>query len=357
MKSSAIWLGYIAGVGATTAASLVGWLISPRFDVVNVAMVYLLAVVVVAYAFTRGPAVLTALLSVAAFDVLFIPPRGTFSVNDLQYILTFAIMLLVGLLVAGLMDRIRQQGAARADLEIASETERIRSALLASISHDLRTPLAVMEGASSALVDSGARMSEHERDALARSLLAQARSMSERVANVLQMARLETGAIRLEVDWVDLSEIVGVLLRRLEDRLSAHHMLLDLPADLPLVRANAGLIEQALGNLIENAALHTPAGTVVRLRARRENETLMVSVEDFGPGLPPGDTEQLFAKFSRGGDSAAGTGMGLGLAICRAIIRLHGGKVWAERIPAGGTAMRFTLPLEPVPQMPVEVPL
>jgi two-component system sensor histidine kinase KdpD len=146
------------------------------------------------------------------------------------------------------------------------------------------------------------------------------------------------------------------VLNRLSERMAAHRVLVDLPADLPLVRVNATLIEQALGNLLENAAKHTPPGTVVRLRAHTEQQQLVVSVEDFGPGLPDGDVERLFAKFHRGSAESGARGMGLGLAICRAIVRLHGGKVWAERVPGAGTAFRFTLPLEEAPLVPAESP-
>jgi two-component system sensor histidine kinase KdpD len=354
MKRAGTLVGYLSAVSAVAVATLAGWAITPRFDLVNVAMVYLLAVVVIAYRFARGPAVLTSVLGVAAFDVLFVPPQGTFTVDDLQYLLTFAIMLAVGVVVSGLMDSLRRQAAAQAALEIATETERIRTALLASISHDLRTPLAVMAGASSALAASGERMSPDERNALADSVFQQARDMSEHVAKVLQMARLETGAIELERDWAALPEIAASVLQRLQQRLSAHRLLLDLSADLPLVRVNATLIEQALGNLLENAARHTPAGTVVRVRAQRDADVLLVSVEDFGPGLPEGDIERLFAKFQHGTGDAPGGGMGLGLAICRAVMRLHGGRVWAERIPGGGAAFRFTLPIEEAPPVPSE---
>jgi two-component system sensor histidine kinase KdpD len=130
--------------------------------------------------------------------------------------------------------------------------------------------------------------------------------------------------------------------------------MLDLPADLPLVRVDATLIEQVLGNLLENAARHTPAGTLVRLRAARRDAELVVSVEDFGSGLPPEDFKRLFAKFHRGGGEAAGGGIGLGLAICRAIVLLHRGRIWAEQLPGGGTAFRFTLSVDQAPQPPAE---
>src|SRR5690348_5357061 len=171
-----------------------------RFDLVNIAMVYLLAVVIVALAHSRGPAIVATVLSVAAFDILFVPPQGTFGIDDAQYVLTFAIMLAVGLVISRLKRNVHLQADAQARLEAAAQTERVRSTLLASISHDLRTPLAVITGASSTLSERGARLSAEEREALARSIYEQAREMTERVAKLLQMTRLEAGGIALERD-------------------------------------------------------------------------------------------------------------------------------------------------------------
>jgi len=174
------------------------------------------------------------------------------------------------------------------------------------------------------------------------------------VAKVLEMTRLEAGGIALERDWHALAEITGSVLRRLADRLAAHPVRMALAADLPLARMDATLIEQVFANLLENAAKYTPSGTAITLRAVLEGGEFLVSVEDDGPGLPPGDPEQLFAKFQRGAAEGSIGGVGLGLAICRAIVHLHGGRIWAERRPEGGTAFRFTLPLEEAPQVPAE---
>jgi two-component system sensor histidine kinase KdpD len=349
--------GYAWAVVAALSCTGAGLAMRGRFDLVNIAMVYLLGVVLVALCFSRGPAVATAMLSVGAFDFLFVPPQGTFTVNDAQYLLTFAIMLAVGVVISRLTQNVRIRERAQAKLEAQAETERVRSALLASISHDLRTPLAVMAGASSTLAERGEQMSAGERRALAQSVFAQAREMSEQVAKVLQMTRLETGAIRLERDWGSIAEIAGAVLRRLRERLAGHRVIVELAEDLPLVRVDASLVEQALGNLVENAARHTPPGTLIRLRARRAGAELVVSVEDFGPGLSDEELERVFAKFHRGAAEGAGGGMGLGLSICRAIVSLHGGRAWAERIPGGGTAFRFSLPVEQAPEPPVEAPL
>jgi two-component system sensor histidine kinase KdpD len=339
-------MGYAWAAAATAVATLVALGLDAYFHVVNVALVYLLAVVLVALRWPRGPVVAASILNVAAFNYFFVPPRGTFHVDDPQYLLTFAMMLGVGLVVSGLTERVRARAKAQAALAIEAETERVRSALLASISHDLRTPLAVITGSASTLAERGERLSAEERAALAQSVYQQARDMSELVTKVLQMTRLESGAIKLERDWDSLAEIAGAVLRRLRDRLSTHLVMLDLPDNLPLVRVDASLIEQVLGNLLENAARHTPPRTLIRLKAQNQGTQLVISVEDFGPGLPEGDLERIFDKFHRGA--------GLGLAICRAIVQLHGGRIWAERLPGVGTAFRFTLPLEAQPAMPSE---
>jgi two-component system sensor histidine kinase KdpD len=347
------WAGYAWAVAAVAGCSLAGLAMRPRFDLVNVAMVYVLAVVLVALLSGRGPGVATAVLSVLAVDYLFVPPQAALTVDDAQYLLTFAIMVAVALVVSRLTEDVRRRARAQASAEVEAETERIRGALLASISHDLRTPLAVMTGASSTLAERGERLGAGQRAALAQSLFEQSRDISEHVAKILEMTRLEGRAIALEKDWASLREIADAALRRLAGRLSGHRVMLDLPDDLPLVRVDASLVEQALGNLLENAARHTPAGTVVRLRAERRGEQVVVSVENFGADVAEADLERIFAKFERGARESSG-GMGLGLAICRAIVRLHGGRAWAERIAGGGIAFRFTLPVEPAPAFPGE---
>ena len=339
-------MSYAWAVAATALCTLAGLAIAPWLELVNIALLYLLAVVLVALRFTRGPVVAASVLSIAAYNFFFVPPRGTFHVDDPEYLLTFGMMLAVGLIVSRLTEIVRARAQAQADLAIEAETERIRNALLSSISHDLRTPLAVITGSASTLAERGERLPADERAALAHSIYQQARDMSELVTKVLQMTRLESGAMRLERDWDSLNEIAGTVLRRLRERLATHLMMVDLPDDLPLVRVDASLIEQVLANLLENAARHTPPRTLIRLRAQNQGTHLVVSVEDFGPGLAEGDLERVFQKFHRGA--------GLGLAICRAIVHLHKGRIWAERLPGVGTAFRFTLPLEAPPPVPAE---
>jgi len=353
MSRSRGLVGYAWALAAAIACTVIGWLMRPRFELVNIVMVYLVAVLVVALRYSRGPAVATALLCVVTFDYFFVPPSGTLTVHDAQYLLTFAIMVGIALLISWLVESIRRESSAKAELEIQTETERIRSVLLASISHDLRTPLAVMAGASSSLAQSGERLTPEERQALANSVFEQAREMSDHVAKILQMTRLDSGAIALDRDWTSLQETLSSVLSRLAERLAANRVILEIAPDIPLVRVDAALIEQAIGNLLENAARHTPPGTVVRVRAQHRDDEVMITVEDYGGGIPEPEVERVFDKFHRG-TLERGSGLGLGLAICRAIVRLHGGRAWAERVPAGGTAFHFTLAIEPAPPIPPE---
>jgi two-component system sensor histidine kinase KdpD len=274
-------------------------------------------------------------------------PRRVLLPEQFHLLETFAAQIALAIERAQLADH-----AHRA--QVTAETEGLRNALLASISHDLRTPLAVISGASSSLVEKGEQLPAAEREALASSIFQQSQDMAELIANVLQMTRLEGGAISVERDWHALSEIAGSVLTRLRERLAGHNVRVWLPDKLPLLRVDAGLIEQVLANLLENAAKYTPDGTAITLSAEVRDREVLVSVEDAGPGLPDGDPEQLFAKFHRGSPEGAVGGVGLGLAICRAIVGLHRGRIWAERRPGGGALFSFTLPIEEAPPAPVE---
>jgi len=329
-------------VSAALACTVAGIGMRPRFELVNIAMVYLLAVVLVAQHYSRGPAILATVLSVAAFDLLFVPPQGTFSVEDMQYLVTFAIMLAVGLVISRLAENVRLQAEAQARLEADAQTERVRSTLLASISHDLRTPLAVMSGASSSLAERGEQLTPQERQALARSVYEQAREMSERVAKLLQMTRLETGGIRLDRDWGSIAEIAGTSLSRLRERLTRHRVVLELPDGLPLVRVDAPLIDQALTNLLENAVRFSPPSGEIVVTAARWQNVVRVSVSDQGPGVPTQDRERVFEAFYRRDAGVGRAGSGLGLAIVRAIAEAHGGS--ARVAPAEGATVRLWLP-------------
>jgi len=232
--------------------------------------------------------------------------------------------------------------------EVRAETEAIRNALLASISHDLRTPLATIAGGAATLAGNLDALSDADRGALASSVSEEATRMSERITTLLDLVRLETGAIQPRFDLYALDELVGSVLHRLEQPLRRHRVRIELPESLPLLRVDGRLIEQVLENLLDNASKYTPAGSEIRISAQVLSRQVEVSVEDDGPGLAVADPEILFEKFQRGAPEGAVGGIGLGLAICRTILALHKGRIWAENRAPHGTAFRFTVPLPAV---------
>jgi two-component system, OmpR family, sensor histidine kinase KdpD len=489
------WDRYAWAVASTVLSTLLAFVMYPHFELSNLVMIYLLGVTVAGLRLGRGPSALTALLNVAAFDFFFVPPRYSFAVSDVQYLVTFGAMVTIALVIATLTASVRQQtrvagarerrtsllyamsrelaatrGIAnmarvavrhvaevfecqavvllpavdgklrypadpplessfrRADLAVAqwvadhgrraglgsdtlpaasglyvplgeegrtvgvlavlpsnprrvllpeqslllgtfagqialalerarlaevaeqsslaAERETLRNTLLASISHDLRTPLAVIAGAGSTLAQHGSGLDEATRVQLARSVETKAREMSELVSNVLDLVRFESGQAALRRDWQTLDDLVGSALASCAERLAAHPVELRLGADLPPVWVDATLIVQVFANLFDNVAKYTPAGTrvVVSAVAEPERNFVRVTFDDEGPGLPAGDPARLFDKFQRGSGEGTVAGVGLGLAICQAIVRAHGGEIEAQRREGGGARFVFTLP-------------
>ncbi len=463
-------------------------------DLANIIMLFLLAVVGVAVRYGRGPAVLAAIVNVVAFDLCFVPPRFSLAVQDWQYLLTFAVMLTVGLVIGQLTARFRYQayvagareqrirhlyemardlsgalaveqvadiserctettfrvkarlllpderdhlppppvrvGKPKVDSAIAQwsfdhnvpaglgtdtlpgssvlylplkaplrmrgvlavaperrhwllipeqrrlldtfgaliaialervhfvtvardtlvkiEGERQRNSLLAALSHDLRTPLTGLIGLAETLaLDLAAEDSPHQ-DALAE-IREQAVRMALLADNLLDMAKLQTGGIRLRKDWQSLEEVVGSALRLLEQPLRSHPVRLALDPKLPLLYCDGVLMERVMVNLLENATKYTLPGTVIGITATAVADWLQVEVWDEGPGLPAGQEQELFIKFNRGQSESATPGVGLGLAICQAVVEAHGGRIQAANRPGGGASFIMTLPLEKSP--------
>jgi two-component system sensor histidine kinase KdpD len=238
------------------------------------------------------------------------------------------------------------------DTQLHMATERLRNALLASISHDLRTPLAVLTGAASSLVEASGRLSDDARHELAQTIYEEAQHMSELTGNVLDMARLETGAVQLNRQWQPLDEVVGVVLGRLRKRLEGRQVRVDLSAAPPLVSLDAVLIGQVLTNLIDNALKYTPAGSPIDIDATPVPDAVRICVGDRGPGLARGDEQRVFEKFYRATTEGGPGGVGLGLTICKAVVEAHGGRIWAENRPEGGARFCFDLPQPAQPQTP-----
>jgi len=495
-------LRYIWAVLTCIGVTFASMPLAVHFDRSNIVAIFILVVVLTGVRLGRGPAALAAVLNVAAFDFFFVPPRFSFAVSDVQYVLTFAVMLAVGLiagqLTAGLrfqarvashreeragslyeiardlsgavqidevariscksiertfrasaalllpdeqgqlilkppnatgivgkplsvdigiaqwafdrgqaagfstdtlpgsdvlyvplrapsrargvlavrannrrlllipeqrqlldtfaalvaiaLERVHYVGVAQ-DALISMESERLRNSLLAALSHDLRTPLTVLVGLGESLILTKPDLSPQQRET-AEAINEEAHRMSALVSNLLDMARIESGGVKLNLEWQPLEEVVGA--GPAGNMLKQHHVELRIPRDLPLIRFDALLIERVLVNLLENAAKYTPANSTVTLSAEIVADQLSVSVADNGPGLPIGREDAVFEKFTRGDRESATPGVGLGLAICRAIVESHGGRIVGRNRPGGGAIFTFTLPLGSPPTTELE---
>ena len=500
------WRGYAMATLFCALATLIAAPLHTVFELSNIVMLFLLTVVFVALRLGRGPAVLASFLSVAAFDYFYVPPRFSFAISDVQYLMTFVIMLAVGLitgqLTAGLKHQARiatsrearvralyemsrdlsgallpeqiaeicgrfieSQFGAKASIilsdlddnlktpmaatskppvidhgiarwafdhdeaagngtdtlpgsqvlylplkapmrvrgvfafepadpeglmtpeqrrlletfarliaialerihyvEIAQsstvqmESERLRNSLLSAISHDLRTPLSVLVGLADSMALTKPTPTGEQLE-IAATMRTEAMRMTALVNNLLDMARLQAGEVRLNRQWCPLQEVVESSLRAVKISLEPYAVSVRLDEKLPLLEIDAVLLERVFCNLLENAAKYTPKGSQVEIGASADEHEVLVWVEDNGPGLPKGKEEEIFKKFERGHKESATPGVGLGLAICRAIIEAHGGTIHAENKRTGGARFVFTLPkgtppvIEPEAIMPMK---
>lgn len=237
------------------------------------------------------------------------------------------------------------------------ESERLYTTLLNSISHELRTPIATIKGASSSLLDPAAGANEHSRLQLTLDIQSAADRLNRLVENLLDMSRLESGRLQLKRDWCDVGDIIGVAVKRIGYCIEYHPIEINIPADLPLIQVDFVLIEQVLVNLLDNACNYTPDGTTIDIKAQAHDGQLEVIVSDAGPGIPAHLRERIFEKFYRVPGTATG-GTGLGLSISRGLIEAHGGTLNLEDRPEGGTQFVIRLPAgnpaPPVQEAPSE---
>ena len=496
------WQREATGIGAALLSCIVITFLSTilvnYLAPLNIVMLYLLGVVFVALQYGRLSASIAAILNVASFDFFFIAPHFSFAVSDVQYLLTFAVMLLVGLLIGQLTAWARYQARvaryreerARHLFEMAkelssaltaediahisahflnrsfransmlllpddqkvlscvgkrplqvdhaiaqwcfdhsahagmgtdtlpaaaqryvpliaplqtlgvlvlepanlrllmipeqqrlldtyallisvalerlklarvaetaklqSETERLRNALLAALSHDLRTPLTVLFAQAEILMQSLAlEQSPHIQQANA--IRTQVLGTTRLVNNLLDMARLESEGVHLRKEWQSLQEIAGSALATLNIPLTGHPLNINIPSDLPLLHCDGVLIERVLVNLLENSCKYAGDGITIGIDVTEFKDVLQVTVWNLGPELPVGKEKLIFDKFARGEKESSIPGIGLGLAICRAIVETHGGTIWAENRDGGGVNFHFTLPLQPLPELEPEL--
>lgn len=332
------------------AATFISFSLSDYVDLADIAMLYLVAIVLVASLLGRGHAIAASVLAVAAFDLVFVPPVFTFHVAETRHLITFAVMLISGVVIAAGAERIRHRSAEAHAERLRADREELRSSLLSSLSHDLRTPLAVITGAATSLSDESVHYAQRERQELLSTITEEAARLERLVTNVLQMSRLESEAGPVDKEWVPIEELVGAALNRQEGALEGRPVRTALPEVPWSVHVDPVLFGQVLINLLDNAGKHTPPGTPIDIVARGRDGRVTIEIADRGAGISPGSEQLVFEKFQRSTTSASGTG--LGLAICRAIVHVHGGTIEARAREGGGAV--FTVQLAAREAAPIQ---
>ncbi|MGH9754778.1 MAG: sensor histidine kinase [Blastocatellia bacterium] len=361
----------VSGVAAVTAA------LAPfheRLSSTTVALALLLIVLFAATGWGSRPALLAALLGVECFNFFFLPPVYTFTVEYPQNWVALAAFLITALTAGELSARARRRAeeaeAGRREIErlyneyrVAAErarqaevlerSERLKSALLDAVTHDLRTPLTSIKAAVTTLLDEGeVTLDDETRREFFEVINEEADRLNHFVENMVELARIEAGAINLRRRWSSVEEIVALARSRADALTRDHRLEVELESELPVARVDANLIAEVLYSLIDNAAKYSPAGSLIKIFARRaENEMILIAVEDEGRGIPAHLRERVFDKFFRATNEGAASlerprGVGMGLAIARGIVEAHGGRIWVESGTGGvGARVAFTAPI------------
>ena len=339
MKAIKKYYPYLFALGPVLPATLLGELVKNSLNPVNIVMFYLLAVVVAAVRWGRGPAVAASFVSVIVFDFFLVKPYLTLGVDDIQYLFTFAVLLIVGLIVSEFSSKVREQ-------VIQRQTEKLHSALLSSISHDLKTPLVSITGVLTTILDSGTRLSPRQEKELLENARGEAGRLERIVSNLLDITRMESGVLRLNKMPCDLADLIGVCLEQVKGGISSREIKINIPSGAPEVPVDFQVILKAFVNILDNALKYSPSGTPVEISVLYDRSVARMEIRDYGAGITAEDKKKVFEKFFRGDSCRNVPGTGLGLCIARGIIEAHGGSL-GVRDPAGkGSCFIVELPLE-----------
>lgn len=324
------------------AVTLAGLLVPFPFNYRALGQIYLLAVVVLSLRVGRWPVLGAGVLSALLWNYGFVPPRFSFAIVSIEDALLLGTYVIVALIAGQLTTGVRQREKLVAQAEL-------HRTLLDSVSHELKTPLSVLRSAVDKVDTDDAR----KRAAVAAEIRTATSRLDRLVTNLLGQTRLESGGIQPQIDWCDAHDLVNAAKRAVGDAIAGRSLTIEIPADFPLLWADEALMEQSLANLLLNAALHTPAGSPIRVSASLDTGEgrVRLAVSDKGAGLPPEIQQGLFKKFRRGSSARPG-GLGLGLSIVRGFVAAQGGQVAARNLPEGGAEFTIYLPYHPHGSIP-----
>jgi len=329
---------YIISIGLVIIMTLLGEFVKKSLEPANLVMLYLLAVVIVAIRWGQGPAIVTSILSVLSFDFFLVPPYLTLNVDRIQYVFTFIGLLIVGLVISTLASKTREQ-------VIQRQTEKLQTALLSSISHDLRTPLVSITGALTSLLDNNSNLNDAARKELLETAREESGRLNRLVGNLLDMTRMEAGALKIFRKPCELRDVLGASLEQLKEKTASRNININIPRDFPEVPMDFSFMMKVFLNLIDNAIKYSPSGTLIAIKAIASKDRVKIEIKDQGLGIPEGDLKRVFDKFYRVERPEQITGTGLGLSICKGIVEAHNGEVTAQNNPDKGAMFTIMLPL------------
>ena len=342
------WRAVVASFAAIALLTLLLQVLTGGLELLDTALLYLLLVYAIALLFGSTLAAIASILAFLALDYFSIPPRHSLEIETPEHVVAllvyFGIAVVTGRLVATEADRKRQIERERERSAMLAQSDELKSALLAAVSHELRTPLATIKASSSALLNQRVTWDAESRHELLEVIDEEADRLEDVVGNLLDLSRIEGGALRPNKEWCDIEELVQDVAARLKKRTSDHPIEVCLDPDLPLFYLDYVEIAQVLVNLGDNAIKYTPDGTLVRLEARLDGEELLLVVHDDGPGLPSDELERLFEPFWRAERPGKSAGVGIGLTISRGLVEAHGGTIGVESAADTGTTFTVRLP-------------
>lgn len=340
---------YIIAVSAVALIAAVGYPLTEVLGYRTIALVLLFTVSLLAMRLNLYPVLTAAVLSALLWDFFFIPPHFTFTVSSAEDALMLGMYFVIALLNGVLTARIRRAEERARQKEERAKAAKLYDTLFNSLSHELRTPIATIMGASDNLLQSGPALNEVAKHRLYEEINLASERLNRLVDNLLNMSRLDSGYIRPRLDWCDLGELVYTVVNHLKKELEHHEVNIAVPENLPLVKLDFGLIEQALTNILYNAALYTPAGSAIKIEGKVLESCCVLAVTDQGQGFPKDDLELVFEKFYRSKNTRTG-GVGLGLSIAKGFVDAHQGSILLENVRGGGAKFTLKIPVETLEQ-------
>jgi two-component system sensor histidine kinase KdpD len=342
---------YTFAVASFLAATLLNLSLADLIGYQAVALIYLLVVVVLALFLGRGPVILGTALSALGWSFAFAPPRYSFHITSFYDKMMLVTFFAVAVTISQLTTRLRAHREAVVRTKLIAESERLGRTLLNSVSHELRTPIAAITSAAGELRASNALTPLQKK--LTTEIETASTRLNRVVQSLLSAARLNSGQLRPKLDWCDIPELARLALRDVGTLTAGHPVEVRIESGLHLAKMDFVLMQQALANLVANAAMHTPPGTPVDIMARIEQGELMLQVADRGPGLPADQLDRIFDSFHRASNATPG-GIGLGLAIVRGFVEAQGGRVNAVNRQGGGALFTIIMPAHESPDIPEE---